>query len=72
MLCVSLKIIVDKPLSIGQFPDKWKVAFVTPILKTNHLAICRAIAKISIIYKLFERNVAHKLLFLVKRYISTS
>jgi len=38
----------------------------------SNMAICRAIAKISIIYKLFERNVAHKLLFLVKRYISTS
>jgi len=34
MLCVPLKILFDKSLSSGHFADRWKVAFVTPILKS--------------------------------------
>jgi len=75
VLCVPLKILFDKSLSSGHFADRWKVASVTPILKSgpkNNIANYRPIAKISIIAKLFERIVAHKLSFLVKTYISIS
>jgi len=75
VLCVPLKILFDKSLSSGHFADRWKVAFVTPILKSgpkNNIANYRPIAKISNIAKLFERIVAHILSFLVKTYTSTS
>jgi len=65
----------DKSLSSGHFADRWKVASVTPTLKSgpkNNIANYRPIAKISNIAKLFERIVAQKLSVLVQTYISTS
>jgi len=75
MLCVPLKILFDKLLTSGHFADRWKVASVSPILKSgpkNNIANYRPIAKINNIAKLFEGIVAHKLSFLLKTYISTS
>jgi len=75
VLCVPLKILFDKSFSSGHFADRWKVASVTPILKSgpkNNISNYRPITKISNLAKLFERIVAHKLSFLVKAYISTS
>jgi len=75
VLCLPLTILLYKSLSSGHFTDRWKVASVTPILKSgpnNFIANYKPKAKIINIDELFERIVAYKLSFLVKTHISTS
>ena len=57
-LCVPLKIIFDKVLKTGIFPDQWKEANVTPVHKKNDKQIIstyRPISLLPILAKVFER-----------------
>ena len=57
-LCVPLKIIFDKILLTGIFPDQWKEANVTPVHKKNDKQLIsnyRPISLLPILAKVFER-----------------
>ncbi|KAI5724899.1 hypothetical protein M8J77_008505 [Diaphorina citri] len=54
----------NRSLQLGIFPDKWKVAFVTPIHKSgkkNDIKNYRPVCNISIIPKIFEKLVHSKI-----------
>jgi len=73
VLCEPLKMIVNKSLSTGVFAHRWKLATVSPILKSGYKNIVsnyRPIAKLSNVSKMFKRIVAKQLTFLAGRIIS--
>lgn len=56
-LSTPLKIIFQKSLSLGIFPDYWKYTYITPIHKkgsTTEVSNYRPISKLSALSKLFE------------------
>jgi len=59
-------------LSIGVFPDKWKISYVTPVFKSgdiNHIINYRPVSMMSIIPKIFEGIVYRKVSPLFKNFI---
>ena len=68
-----LKVIFDKSLAEGIFPDLWKLAFVSPIHKSgpkNLITNYRPISLLSVIPKLFESIIVDKIKPLIYTHIS--
>lgn len=71
-LATPLLIIFNKSLSEGLFADRWKLSFITPILKSGNrcdVSNYRSISKLSTISKIFEYAIYKILYFETKSLI---
>jgi len=72
ILVNPLYLMFNKSLTIGYFPNIWKMSFVTPIHKSgdkHDVMNYRPISKLSIIPKIFEAIITKKLSSIISPYI---